>query len=91
MSPSLNSGKQRCYQYDKVGHLAKECLVRKSESQGTTSGGSTAWKVTTTEEGLTSYLYQSNSSEDEAIRIIQMQDQGSHSCIKVLVQGYSAN
>ena len=62
--PNESSGNRRCFQCGKVGHLAKECRMRKSESRGTTSGGSTTRKITTTTEaGLTSYLYQSDSSE----------------------------
>ena len=91
--PSNNNDNQCCYQCGKIRHIAKDCSMRKSESTGTTRGGSTAQQITSTstESSITSYLYQSDSSDDETVKKTEVQGQGSHSHVaRVLVQGYPA-
>jgi len=93
--PATKDAVRKCWNCDKVGHLAKDCQKPKKESMGRTSQKSPSAKVVhSVEYGTQSAVtddpmdYLLSDSDECEVRQIRVQDQGSvHQQARVIVGG----
>ena len=95
--------KRTCYKCHKTGHISKHCHMKKTESKGSDQQRDSNTRQVQTEDALGSrdgnpqegddestdplaYLF---SSEEDSVKLVHVQDHGSHSRLaKVSIQGF---
>ena len=96
-SPSVKEPR-RCYNCDGVGHLARNCKVKRTESGGQQTRNKTVHFKDEVEQKQNEHIHvdpspltcllSSSDSEEGSVKIVHLQDGGSASrCVKVCVQG----
>ena len=87
---------RRCYKCDGVGHLARDCKVKKSESSGQQQHRTRTNQVLTQEKekgenvqpSPVSFLLSSSDSEEGTVKVVRVKDAGSAPrCVRVNIQG----
>ena len=102
-TPTAQQETRSCYNCGKTGHLARDCRIPKTESQGyghsvTRRQSASAKQVSTTatdteknSEDPFSYLLSDSDGEESEVKLIQLQDKGSQpQCAQVIIGGVSA-
>ena len=93
---SKSAEPRRCYQCHKVGHVARDCTLKRTESGGRNDSRTGTNQVQSEQEpaseveqfALLDFLYSSDDEQEAGVSVVEVRDHGSQpQCARVEIQG----